>query len=59
MKLGRFLSYEWDAIAGILAAVVALILHLFNIVDEPILFSIMLALMGASVYQFHAPHAEQ
>jgi hypothetical protein len=52
MKLGRFLSYEWDAIAGILAAVVALILHLFNIVDEPILFSIMLALMALLFINF-------
>ncbi len=52
MKLKHFLSYEWDAIAGILAAVVALILHLFNIVDEHILLSILLALMALLFINF-------
>ena len=52
MKLSRFLSYEWDAIAGILAATAALILHLFNIVDEHILLSIVLALMALLFINF-------
>ena len=34
MTLKKLLSYEWDAIAGILAAVVTVILHLLHIVDE-------------------------
>ena len=34
MKLKKLLSYEWDAIAGLLAAVDAIILHLLHIVDE-------------------------
>ncbi len=52
MKLSRFLSYEWDAIAGILAATAALILHLLHIVDEPTLFSIVLALMALLFINF-------
>lgn len=52
MKLSRFLSYEWDAIAGILAATAALILHLLNIVDESLLFSIVLALMALLFINF-------
>ena len=46
MKLNHFLSYEWYTIVGILAAAVVLILHLFNIVDEHILLSIVLVLMA-------------
>lgn len=37
MKLRKFLSYEWDAIDGVLATIVAFILHLLHIVDENVL----------------------
>lgn len=52
MKLKRFLSYEWDAIAGILAATAAIILHLFHIVDEHIILPIVLALMALLFINF-------
>lgn len=52
MKLKRFLSYEWDAIAGILAATAALILHLLHIVDEHIILPIVLALMALLFINF-------
>ncbi len=52
MKLKKLLSYEWDAIAGILAAVVAIVLHLLHIVDEHVIFPIVLALMGLLFINF-------
>jgi len=52
MKLSRFLSYEWDALAGILAAAVAIILHLLHIVDEHIILPIVLALMALLFINF-------
>ncbi len=60
MKLKKFLSYEWDAIAGIIAAVVAVILHLLHIVDEHIVLPIILALMGLLFINFmrHTRHNE-
>lgn len=36
MKQNRSLSYERDAIAGILAAVVAIVLHFLHVIDEHI-----------------------
>ena len=60
MKLKRFLSYEWDAIAGILAAAVAIVLHLLHIVDEHIVMPIVLALMALLFINFirHTRHNE-
>jgi hypothetical protein len=52
MKVKRLLSYDWDAIAGILAAVVAIVLHLLHIVDEHVIFPIVLALMGLLFINF-------
>jgi len=52
MKLKKLLSYEWDAIAGLLAAVVAIVLHLLHIVDEHVIFPIVLALMGLLFINF-------
>ena len=52
MKLRHFLSFEWDAIAGILAAVAAIALHMLHIVDEQVIFSIVLALMGLLFINF-------
>lgn len=61
MKLRRFLSYEWDAIAGILAASVAIVLHLLHIVDEHIVMPIVLALMALLFINFmrHTQHNER
>lgn len=52
MKLKRLLSDEWDAIAGLLAAVVAIILHLLHIVDEQVTLPIVLALLGLLFINF-------
>ncbi len=60
MKLKKILSFEWDAIAGILAAVVAIILHLLHIVDEHVILPIVLALMALLFINFmrHSRHNE-
>ncbi len=52
MKLKRFLNLEWDAIAGIIAAVAAIALHLLHIVDEHVILPIVLALMGLLFINF-------
>ncbi|SHE66859.1 hypothetical protein SAMN04487965_0393 [Microbulbifer donghaiensis] len=52
MKLKKLLGYEWDAIAGILAAVIAIVLHLLHIVDEHVIFPIVLALLGLLFINF-------
>ena len=52
LKLKRLLSYEWDAIAGILAATAGIILHLLHIVDEHIILPIVLALMALLFINF-------
>lgn len=52
MKISRFLSLEWDAIAGIVAAVVAIVLHLLHVVDEHVILPIVLALIGLLFINF-------
>ncbi|WP_134085213.1 hypothetical protein [Thiohalophilus thiocyanatoxydans] len=52
MKLKKFLGYEWDAIAGILAAVIAVILHLLHVVDEKVVLPILFALLGLLFINF-------
>ncbi|MDE2118776.1 MAG: hypothetical protein KGJ19_09300 [Betaproteobacteria bacterium] len=52
MKHNRSHHYEWDAIAGILAAISAIFLHLFHVVDEHIVLPIMLALMALLFLNF-------
>lgn len=52
MKKNRLLSYEWDAIAGILAAVVAIILHFLHIIDEHIVLPVVLTLMALLFINF-------
>lgn len=61
MKPRRFFSYEWDAIAGIVAAVAAIVLHLLHVVDERVILPIVLALMGLLFINFirHSRHNEQ
>jgi hypothetical protein len=39
-------NLDWDAIAGIVAAVVALVLHLLHVVDEDVLLSITLVILA-------------
>lgn len=52
MKHSRFHRYEWDAIAGIMAAIAAIFLHLLHIVDEHIILPIVLALMALLFLNF-------
>ena len=42
----QFKQVDWDAIAGILAAVLALVLHFLHIVEESVLLMITLGLMA-------------
>lgn len=52
MKKNPFLNYEWDAIAGILAAVVAIILHFLHVIDEHIILPVVLTLMALLFINF-------
>lgn len=52
MKGNRFLSYDWDAIAGVLAAVAALILHMLHLVDDQVILPIVLVLMALLFINF-------
>ncbi|OQK15346.1 hypothetical protein AU255_17905 [Methyloprofundus sedimenti] len=52
MKVKKILSYEWDAIAGILAAVIGIILHLLHIVNEDVILPIVLALIALLFINF-------
>lgn len=52
MKVKKFISLEWDAIAGIVAAVVAIVLHLLHVVDEHVILPIVLALMALLFINF-------
>ncbi len=60
MRLRRLLNLEWDAIAGIIAAVVASVLHLLHIVDAQIILPIMLVLIALLFVNFmrHTHHNE-
>lgn len=52
MKVKKFISLEWDAIAGIAAAVAAIVLHLLHVVDEHVILPIVLALMALLFINF-------
>ena len=52
MKLKKFLSYEWDAIAGIFTAVTASVLHLLHMLDEEVMLSVVLALIALLFINF-------
>lgn len=52
MKVKKLLSLEWDAIAGIVAAVTAIVLHLLHVVDETVILPIVLALMALLFINF-------
>lgn len=45
-RLKRLISVDWDAIAGVLAAVIALILHLLHVVQPGILLTIVLMILA-------------
>jgi len=51
MNVKKFLSYEWDAIAGIVAAAVAIVLHLLH-VGEDVVLPIVLALIALLFINF-------
>jgi hypothetical protein len=42
----RFLKFEWEAIAGVIAAVAAVVLHLLHIVESDVLLVIAVVLMA-------------
>ena len=48
----RSFNYNWDAVAGILAAVVAIVLDLLHIADMRIIMPIVLALMALLLINF-------
>jgi hypothetical protein len=48
----KILNYEWDAIAGILAAVIGIILHLLHIVNQEIILPIILTLIALLFINF-------
>lgn len=46
MKIRHLLSFEWDAIAGVIAAVAAIVLHLLHIIDQGVLVTISVVLIA-------------
>lgn len=42
----RWKNVEWEAVAGIAAAVIALVLHLLHVVDEEVLLTVVLVLLA-------------
>ncbi len=52
MKIRQVLALEWDAIAGIVAAVVAIVLHFTHVVDEQVILPIVLALLALLFLNF-------
>jgi len=45
-KLKRIIRLDWDAIAGVIAAIIALILHFLHIVEVGLLLAIILVLLA-------------
>lgn len=60
MNVKKFLALEWEAIAGVLAAVVASALHLLHMVEGETMLSIVLALIALLFLSFmrHTRHNE-
>jgi hypothetical protein len=52
MRIKKLPSVEWDAIAGIAAAVVAIVLHFMHVVDERVILPIVLALLALLFLNF-------
>ena len=45
-RMRRFLSFDWDAIAGIVAAVMALVMHFLHLIEEEVLLMIAVVLLA-------------
>lgn len=45
-RLKRLLQLDWDAIAGIVAAVIALVMHFLHVIEEDVLLMISLVLLA-------------
>jgi len=45
-RMRRFLSLDWDAIAGIVAAVMALVMHFLHLIEEEVLLMIAVVLLA-------------
>jgi hypothetical protein len=45
-RMRRFRSVEWEAVAGVVAAVIALVLHLLGVADVDVLLTVMLVLLA-------------
>ncbi len=45
-RIRRFLSLDWDAIAGIVAAVVALVMHFLHLIEAGVLLTITVVLLA-------------
>lgn len=60
MRLKNLFKLEWDAIAGIIAAIVAIVLHFLHIAQTELLLPILLALIGLLFINFlrHAKNNE-
>ena len=50
-SLKRFVALEWDAIAGIIAAIAALVLHYLRVVEEGLLLPIALVLIALLIFR--------
>jgi hypothetical protein len=46
MKKRQLLALDWDAIAGVIAAVAAIVLHLLHVIDEGVLTTIAVVLLA-------------
>jgi len=46
MNLKRFLTLDWDAVAGIFAAIAAIVMHLLQIIDVEVLITIAVVLIA-------------
>ena len=51
-RTGRgFRAYDWDAIAGIVAAVAALVLHLLHVIETDVLLTIALVVLAVLLFR--------
>lgn len=46
VRMKQFLKLDWDVIAGVLAAVIALVLHFLHVAESSVLLAIVLALLA-------------
>ncbi|WP_437191329.1 hypothetical protein [Planctomicrobium sp. SH527] len=47
----RLLRIDWDVIAGITAAIIAIVLHLLHVVDDEVLFTIIFVLLALLLFR--------